>query len=342
MAGDQYAVAVREKVGDQVGDGVRLTGARRPLDHDEIAVPQPLGDGALFVVGGQREVQLPWRSRGVTAVRFSQWPVTARTGDRPQQNGGLGALLDGQGDGAQRFEHAAPGALSEQQHRREADDRYGGISRCPVPMRCAVVASCFVGRDDPGGESPVQVVGQLRIRGVADGFQLLPYAGAGVRPRLLPRVEHGLLQRRAAVLGIGSDGDGPGVGVDGDDGPAGDEMAADRLALRRPGEVAEADDQFEGLAEFGGVHAQAVEAVVGAYDELRGAVETCPPFPFTGPGAVLGVHGVTLGRVGQGHGDVPGACASLGGDLFRRYVRLGPRLGGVSRAESWISRSASQ
>src|SRR4051812_21971009 len=66
MAGHQHALARGQQMGDEVGDGVGLSSAWRTLDEYTLPRLEPLDDLALFVIGGQWEVDV--RGKGFNAA----------------------------------------------------------------------------------------------------------------------------------------------------------------------------------------------------------------------------------------------------------------------------------
>jgi hypothetical protein len=74
----QDALALREVVADDVGDGVGLAGSRRPLHDDPVVGMQLLNDGDLLIVVGHREVQLH-RLRACIAGRQPAERLLGRT-----------------------------------------------------------------------------------------------------------------------------------------------------------------------------------------------------------------------------------------------------------------------
>ncbi|MNC24144.1 hypothetical protein D3C75_721880 [compost metagenome] len=79
LGDEQHGAAQRQVVGDHVGDGLRLAGARR-ADHHEVT---PLGGGhhrgQLRGIGGQRGEQLLRRQ---ALVQFARRDELARAGER--------------------------------------------------------------------------------------------------------------------------------------------------------------------------------------------------------------------------------------------------------------------
>ena len=90
--GHQYAAAVGKPVADDVGDGVRLTRARRPLHDHAVGNFQHLHDARLFVVERLGEEQvLRFHRLGHTARMVGgAHPAEGRQGDRHRDVGGLG------------------------------------------------------------------------------------------------------------------------------------------------------------------------------------------------------------------------------------------------------------
>ena len=76
----QHLATRREKVADDVGDGVRLAGARRALHDHAIGALELLDDGDLLLVVGQRKVQLT-RGLGAACAR----PRVARHAAKTQR-----------------------------------------------------------------------------------------------------------------------------------------------------------------------------------------------------------------------------------------------------------------
>ena len=80
LAGDQDPLAVADQVADQVGDGVRLAGPRRPLHGDTAMLGQPPGDRLLLRVGRQRHQQPLGRLLPGAVLARASGPESSRLG----------------------------------------------------------------------------------------------------------------------------------------------------------------------------------------------------------------------------------------------------------------------
>ncbi len=239
VTGDQHPLPVREQVRDQVGDGVRLPGAGRALHHDEPAAAQAVRDGPLLLVGGQREVGLgrPAARGLVPAVGRRPAGLGFVAGDEAEQLRRCAALLDGPGDTVQRLDVGPAAALPEQHRGGEADARIGRRGR-PVRSLLPQVPPGLVGGDRPDVECLVQLL-QLAGLGAAAGvLQEAEDVLAGLAAALLPRVEHALLQGEPGSVGVGPEGEHPGVRVEFEHRPGGQQVPPDRLVPGRPGQQA--------------------------------------------------------------------------------------------------------
>ncbi len=283
VAGDQNALAVGQQVGDEIGDGVGLACARRPLHDHQVPVTEPFGDRPLFVIGRQGEVELLWHGAGGRQARLpALLPLEggrrSGAGDGAQQPGGFRPLLDTVRHALECFKHAATGAFTEDERRGESDLGDPPAGGRAVVNGAALVPPRLVSGDHPGAERLVHGAQLIRIGGVRR-LQVLADALPGLGARLLLAVEHGLFESRGAVLGVGADRNGAGVRIEGDHRAAGDQMAPHGLATGRPGQIAEPDDEFIALTEVGDVLVDAVEPVVHPRRRLHDAVAFCPAPP---------------------------------------------------------------
>ena len=75
LAGDQDPLAVADQMTDQVGDGMRLTGPRRPLNGNPGMLRQPPGDRLLLRVCRQRHQQAPGRLAPGTVLALTAFAI---------------------------------------------------------------------------------------------------------------------------------------------------------------------------------------------------------------------------------------------------------------------------
>lgn len=312
LTGDEDALAVGEQVGDQVGDGVGLAGAGRPLDDDEFAAAQALGDTALLGVGGQGEVQLLGFGCGLrrSAVRLADGVrsgvsvALGRAGDQAQQTGVGPAALDGPHDLAQSVDLAALGPGAQDQRGSEGDPGTVAVGAGGVALQGLVVVGTRLGGGGPLPQRGVQVLGSVGSGELTSGGEVFPDALARPVAHALGRLQHVLLQDEAGGVGVGGELDTAGLVHRGDD-AAGDQMAPDGPVLRGPGEVADRQDEFVRVTEFGELLLDAEDVLVDPGDRRDVAFLVGPGPPTVGPGRVGGADRVPVRVLGQRHGLVP-------------------------------------
>ena len=249
VAGHEDPLAVRQEVGHEVGDRVRLARSGRPDDHDPVGNGQPPEHVELLGVVRLREVELVivrhWHGHAVArimAVRLGHEP-----GDEARhQRAGVELPVHLVVEGQQR----ARGPLPEDQGWRQGDED-------AVPRHGRRVEHGVEHRVVAHGVGPrCERVGKRRSA---------PDLGAGADDRVVQfvseflggdeaRVEHLVLERGGHALGRGPDRDAAGLGLVVDLDPHREDVAADAAPLAAWHErEARPDHRLVPLAELVGL-----------------------------------------------------------------------------------------